>query len=244
MMSSLAYRLSPVMKRIANCGRVLFSDKYLLLTNTTISVTLSVTGDIMQQKYQIMQNNMKSWNKKRTFHMACTGLVIGAFCHYWYLYLDKFFPGTAFRTLIKKVLIDQIVCSPIYIGMYFVTIGMLENMTVKEIAAEVLVKGSTIYTMEWIIWPPAQLINFMFLPTKYRVLYDNIISLGFDTYYSNVKYHSEVRNTEVISQSKNIDIETIVNNNISKSNYMDKETIVNDNISEINNIDIHVETNS
>ncbi|KAK6185569.1 hypothetical protein SNE40_007774 [Patella caerulea] len=123
-------------------------------------------------------------------------------------------------------------------------------MTVKDIAAEVLVKGSTIYTMEWLIWPPAQLINFMFLPTKFRVLYDNIISLGFDTYYSNVKYHSEVRNTEIMGKNKNIDTKTIVNDNsnmdketivtdnISESSNIDKETIINDNISESSSMDI------
>ena len=32
--------------------------------------------------------------------------------------------------------------------------------------------------------PPALIFSFTFLSTRYRVLYDNIISLGFDVYNS------------------------------------------------------------
>lgn len=43
---------------------------------------------------------------------------------------------------------------------------------------EIKDKALRLYTAEWVIWPPAQVINFYVLPTKYRVLYDNSISLG------------------------------------------------------------------
>ena len=41
-----------------------------------------------------------------------------------------------------------------------------------------------LYIAEWVVWTPAQLINFYFLPTRYRVLYDNTISLFYDSYTS------------------------------------------------------------
>lgn len=53
---------------------------------------------------------------------------------------------------------------------------------------------STIYSInnffnfkaEWIVWPTAQVINFWILPSRFRVLYDNTISLGYDVYTSYV----------------------------------------------------------
>ena len=51
--------------------------------------------------------------------------------------------------------------------------------------------GTQLYLAEWFIWPPAQFVNFYFLPTRFRVIYDNVISLGYDMYTSHVK-HSNV----------------------------------------------------
>ena len=50
-----------------------------------------------------------------------------------------------------------------------------------------LIIGTQLYLAEWFIWPPAQFVNFYFLPTRFRVVYDNVISLGYDMYTSNVK---------------------------------------------------------
>ena len=45
-----------------------------------------------------------------------------------------------------------------------------------------------LYIAEWFIWPPAQFLNFYFLPTRYRVAFDNVVSLGYDVYTSRVKH--------------------------------------------------------
>ena len=47
--------------------------------------------------------------------------------------------------------------------------------------------GQQLYIAEWLLWPPAQFINFYFLPTRYRVLYDNTVSLVYDVYTSHVQ---------------------------------------------------------
>ena len=41
-----------------------------------------------------------------------------------------------------------------------------------------------------------QFVNFYFLPTRYRVAFDNVVSLGFDTYTSHVK-HSPAAKEEI-----------------------------------------------
>ena len=66
--------------------------------------------------------------------------------------------------------------------------GRLENQTAYTIVSQAGQLGGRRYLAEWVIWPPAQFVNFYFLPTRFRVLYDNIISLVYDTYTSHVKY--------------------------------------------------------
>nr|BAN20755.1 pmp22 peroxisomal membrane protein, putative [Riptortus pedestris] len=186
----LINRLSSVYSKIKTVNSVMF-NKHLLLTNLGISLGLSGFGDVLQQNYMILQGEKKAWNKRRTFNMSVTGLTVGAVCHHWYNYLDKKLPGRTLKIVLKKCLIDQIFFSPFYISVFFVTIGLLENSSLSQTVKEIINKGKHLYVAEWIVWPPAQIINFYFLPTKYRVLYDNTISLGYDIYTSYVKHELE-----------------------------------------------------
>lgn len=86
------------------------------------------------------------------------------------------------------MLIDQIICSPVTIGTFFVTLAIVEKSSADEFLEELRSKSWRLYLAEWVIWPPAQMINFFFLPLRYRVLYDNTISLGYDVYTSYVKH--------------------------------------------------------
>ena len=120
--------------------------------------------------------------------MAISGMSVGIVCHHWYRYLDAKLPGRTIGIVAKKVICDQLVCSPLCIAMFFVTLGLLEKSSWDELKLEIKEKAHRLFIAEWVVWPPAQIINFYLLPTKYRVLYDNTISLGYDVYTSQVKH--------------------------------------------------------
>ena len=79
---------------------------------------------------------------------------------------------------------DQLIGSPLYICTFFGTLGLVEQSSFEEFVDEFKEKCIQLYIAEWVVWTPAQLINFYFLPTRYRVLYDNTISLFYDSYTS------------------------------------------------------------
>lgn len=114
--------------------------------------------------------------------------------HYWYIYLDRFMGrGRTQKLVLKKVLIDQIVFSPINLVCYFGTVGLLERRSLRYIYDEFKQKGmGNIYLVEWGIWPAAQYVNFYLLPMRYRILFDNVISFFFDVYSPFVKYKTEL----------------------------------------------------
>lgn len=161
--------------------------RHLLLTNATFSTAMGIAGDLVQQHYEILINEEDKWHKVRTAHMAAAGLTTGVLSHYWYILVDIFIPGSSVKCVIKKVLYDQILFSPVNLTVYFGTVAVLEG-SLKLLKEELLEKGSKIYTAEWIVWPPAQFINFYLLPLRYRVFFDNFISFGFDVYSPYVKY--------------------------------------------------------
>lgn len=168
-----------------------FSDKYLFFTNIGLSMSLSAVGDVIEQNYELMTKKIDLWDKIRTRNMTLTGFAVGIFCHAWYRYLDKLLPGYSLGIVIKKVAVDQFIASPLCISIFFLTLAGLEGTSKEEFLKEVKNKAWKLYAAEWMIWPPAQFINFYLLPFKYRVLFDNGISLCYDIFTSHVKYDKD-----------------------------------------------------
>lgn len=170
--------------------------KHLFMTNIGISFGLSGLGDVMQQKLEHSQSTASKpkLNLSRTLNMSTSfGLTSGFLCHFWYKHLDKALPGHGVKTVFTKIAWDQILFSPICIVACFFVACHLESKSNERLLSETVQLGGRLYLAEWFIWPPAQFFNFMYLPTRYRVLYDNMVSLVYDIYTSRVKHQVPVK---------------------------------------------------
>jgi protein Mpv17 len=173
----------------------IFASKNLFATNLVLSFSLSDLGDWLQQ---VNENKLGSgkqrggaWNPRRTLLMSTSfGLTSGFLCHFWYNLLDRTVVGHTLAVVAKKIAYDQLLFSPVCIIACVVVAGVCEGSGSGVIASEVANKGGSIYVAEFIFWPPAQFLNFYFFPTRYRVAFDNLVSLGFDTYTSHVMHRA------------------------------------------------------
>ncbi|KAG7174115.1 Mpv17-like protein 2-like 2, partial [Homarus americanus] len=206
-------------RRIANTA----FNKHLFITNVTLSLSLSGMGDVLQQHHNIAYKQQATWDITRTRHMTCTGMTVGALCHHWYILLDKKLPGRTLKVVVKKLLVDQLLFSPVCLTVFFISLGFFRGGDWEEFFSNLHHKGWMLYVAEWFVWPPAQIINFYLLPTKYRVLYDNIISLLFDVYTSHICYDMKINKIDDYGENtmdkgvlKN-DSEINVNNHTGKS---------------------------
>jgi len=171
--------------KVWNQGKNIF-NKHLFLSNVTLSFCLSGVGDLLQQS---IEKSKTKWNLRRTALMSISfGLTSGFLCHHWYNYLDRVLPGRGVGVVVRKVVWDQVVFSPLCIAACILVSNRLENTDIRTAVDETVQLGGRLYLAEWIIWPPAQFLNFAYLPTRFRVLYDNLVSLAFDTYTSHVKH--------------------------------------------------------
>lgn len=112
--------------------------------------------------------------------------------------------------------------------MFFATLGVMRRETLDETMEEIKHKFIRLYKAEWIgklfvirllrssklftfsstVWPVAQFVQFQFLPHRYRVLYDNTISLGYDV------YTSYVINEPIPQVEKSLNVEIIGKNRV------------------------------
>ena len=102
----------------------------------------------------------------------------------WYLTLDKVLKGNTARVAIQKMILDQTLFAPLFIGNFLVVADVLEGKSFKQIKGKL--KSSYYQTVKtnWCIWPPVQIANFYYVPLEHRVLFSNLAALIWNTYLS------------------------------------------------------------
>lgn len=109
--------------------------KYLLLTNTIGSGLLLAIGDAIAQQYERF-GEKKAFDYSRSGCMMITGSVIGPIQHGFYLLLDGVLPSTSGWGVLHKILVDQLIMSPIYIFLFFYVSSLLgERLSWSAIAS-------------------------------------------------------------------------------------------------------------
>ncbi|XP_071491931.1 mpv17-like protein 2 [Diadema antillarum] len=177
---------------VRDITRKLFSPKYLVWTNIFSGAGLLMLGDGIEQYREILKerkvNKIQTWNFKRSAHMFTLGAMLGPFNHYWYVYLDRILPGTMASTVVRKIVLDELIGSPILITLFFLGLGTLDGKPLDKSVDLVKDKFVTVYMCDLCCWPAIQWINFYYLPPHLRVIYINVVTLAWDTFMSYIVF--------------------------------------------------------
>jgi hypothetical protein len=154
-----------------------------LPTKMLTSLTLMTTGDVLAQN---LDPNVEKFDPQRTASMAALGFFCHApYFHFWYRWLDPRFKGTGIMTsVMPKLALELAITGPAYLVVVlsyttFCRTGSLEAVKSKfeKDFAMVYASGVTFHAV-------VQAINFKFVPSRQRILYDNSVSFVWKTFLS------------------------------------------------------------
>ncbi|KAM0284248.1 hypothetical protein ACHAQH_002037 [Verticillium albo-atrum] len=153
-----------------------------LLTQSITTGVLFVTGDVVAQQ-AVEKKGVKGHDLARTGRMALYGSsVFGPVATTWFGFLARNinFRSTA-ATTIGRVAADQLVFAPVMIGVFLSSMATLEGSSAKAKLDKSYVPA---LTANWMIWPAVQAFNFTLVPLQHRLLFVNVISIGWNCFLS------------------------------------------------------------
>ncbi|KAK7396091.1 hypothetical protein VNO78_16842 [Psophocarpus tetragonolobus] len=148
--------------------------KYPVPVKALTSALLTLIGDLV---CQLVIDKVQSVDFKRTFVFTFLGFaLVGPTLHFWYLYLSKLvtLPGASGALL--RLVLDQFLFSPIFIGVFLATLVTLEGRP-SEAVPKLKQEWFSAVLANWKLWIPFQFLNFRFVPQQFQVLAANVLAL-------------------------------------------------------------------
>lgn len=108
--------------------------------------------------------------------------VFGPAATTWYKFLAKNVNlKSPNGTILARVALDQGVFAPVFIGVFLSSMATMEGNPVGEKLDK---NYKTALTSNYMLWPFVQAVNFKVVPLEHRVLFVNVISIGWNCYLS------------------------------------------------------------
>lgn len=148
-----------------------------LLTKACTSFVGFMIGDLIAQNVA----HHGAIDPLRVMRLGLYGLMLdGPLGSKWYDWLEaNVNPGrpTDTDTVLMKTALDQVVYASVGTVLFFTVITLLEGRP-HAVAAVVQAKFWPTLIANYAIWPLAHLVNFRFVPAEYRILYNNVVAIG------------------------------------------------------------------
>jgi hypothetical protein len=109
------------------------AEAFNSLTSTTIfsSSPTATTTTILSQS---SKEEVFCWDAWRTVRLVTFGCVFaGPWFHVWFRVLENLAPGTSKKAIFTKVVVDQLIGAPFFIGTFYTGVGLLESKSLQEI---------------------------------------------------------------------------------------------------------------
>ncbi|EGG14075.1 pmp22 family protein [Cavenderia fasciculata] len=160
-----------------------------ILTKAVTTGTLYFISDTISQHLENRKKASDEWkfDYVRAFKFSVFGFVItGPTFHFWYHILDTSFPKKVFSHVIIKAALDQIICAPIFDAVFFMGMGVLDGKSKEDIYTKLKNDWLRTYLVDCAVWPICNIVSFRYISNKQRVLFMNIVNIGWAAFLASI----------------------------------------------------------
>ncbi|CEG47802.1 Peroxisomal membrane protein MPV17 and related proteins [Plasmopara halstedii] len=170
-----------------------------LLTKGVTSAILFGLGDRIAQRFENSETAKSDQHKvddhfdlqRMARMMVWGGLFFAPIGHAWYNYLEKVVPGKGIAAVAGKVAADQLIFSPPLAIAFFTYAGVSENKLLHNSVENAVDKLVPTLVANWSVWPMVHMCTFGFVPLQYRILFINIVNIGWSAFLSRMASKDE-----------------------------------------------------
>ncbi|KAK9235842.1 hypothetical protein V1525DRAFT_408653 [Lipomyces kononenkoae] len=158
-----------------------------LLTNCVTTAFLFGTGDAVAQTLSPDPALNGRYDYVRTARMCFHGGVVFApVVSQWYKLISSriVIPGRPMLEALARMTVDQTVWAPFGLASFYVSMGVLQLHSWDQIKEELRTKWWRTMIGNYAVWPAVQFVNFRLIPLDYRLMFVNIISIGWNAFLS------------------------------------------------------------
>ncbi|CAI5489475.1 unnamed protein product [Closterium sp. Naga37s-1] len=169
-------------------GLQLLALSYMASLESRPFVTKGITAGLLNALAdlfcQVVVEKDSSIDVRRLGGFAAIGLfIVGPALHIWYGLLGKFIQIEGFKGVLARLLIDQVIFSPLSIATFVGLVLLLEGKPGRIVPKLEKDFVPTCINM-WKLWVPFQLFNFALVPPQLQVGAVNLVGLVWTVYMS------------------------------------------------------------
>jgi len=131
--------------------------------------------------HQILRKKILADDQEECYDLVSIGRywLIGStyvptFYFFWYRFLDKVLVGNRGTIICCKILLDQLLITPLRIAMFYISMSVMEGK--RNIFEECKNKLWKTFSASCVFWFPALMINYTFIALHMRVIFTGFCS--------------------------------------------------------------------
>lgn len=156
-----------------------------LATKSATAAVLNAAGDASAQLLIEKKKGLSELDWARLGRFALLGAaLVGPALHWWYGTLSRVVTLQGTAGALTRLGLDQLAFGPVFIGSFLAALGLLEGKSVPQVKQRLRDDLPTTVCSNWILWVPANFVNFRFVPVPLQVAFSNFVALFWNTYVS------------------------------------------------------------